>query len=584
MKHFAKFGCGLLAVMMAACSSEEPIPVDGTGSGNGQNDVYATLTLRLPSGGSRADDVQNPVGIEYGQAEENAVGRILVVLATKDADNVYHFLTAAEADASEMDETESDKQNLTKQYLLNFSSAALSNNPLDDEGDGTAVPGKEVYVFVYCNPTTNLLAKFAGMDLNATFTNTPAEITEKWAASGPNIAEIWTPKRFLMTNCEISKPVTIPSRSTLVGTYNTPSNPFDLGTVKVKRVVARFDFQATTTDAGLNSYEIKNIDGESRMGVVKLTHMAMFNIAKSFYYIPRTNSQWNWKGTTTLCGDLEGNVMSPNTGGWRNPDKSLGDVNKYFFSYLINNDFVNHDGDENNLEWVDLSEFASIEGKDPQRPADSHSSWGGDYNGGDHNYRIWRYATENTIPAAADGGVSSQKIGITTGVVFKGEFVPDDTKVWDGHVIYVHKNIVYGNFDELAKYVEKNPNSIVASDFKKAFKGVSANPDLDVNLLKNKDDDQCANFKAYEAVDGKYIMYYFYYNRHNSNYDDAVMDTNEFGVVRNNVYKLKVETVGSLGSPTTPTTPDNPDEEEKAYFKVSCIVMPWTVRVNNINF
>ncbi len=79
-------------------------------------------------------------------------------------------------------------------------------------------------------------------------------------------------------------------------------------------------------------------------------------------------------------------------------------------------------------------------------------------------------------------------------------------------------------------------------------------------------------------------MYYFYYNRHNTNGNNSVMGSNEFGVVRNNVYKLKVTKVGSFGDPEFPDDPNDPDEEEKAYFTVSCLVMPWTVRVNDIEF
>ncbi len=62
------------------------------------------------------------------------------------------------------------------------------------------------------------------------------------------------------------------------------------------------------------------------------------------------------------------------------------------------------------------------------------------------------------------------------------------------------------------------------------------------------------------------------------------MGENEFGVVRNNVYKLKVTACGTLGEPEAPSKPDDPDEKENAYFSVNCLVLPWTVRVNDIIF
>ena len=94
----------------------------------------------------------------------------------------------------------------------------------------------------------------------------------------------------------------------------------------------------------------------------------------------------------------------------------------------------------------------------------------------------------------------------------------------------------------------------------------------------------CGSGTVPDAGTNTYTMYYFYYNRHNSNGNNSQMGENEFGVVRNNVYKLQVTACGSLGEPEAPENPDHPDEEEKAYFTVSCHVMPWTVRINNIEF
>ena len=68
------------------------------------------------------------------------------------------------------------------------------------------------------------------------------------------------------------------------------------------------------------------------------------------------------------------------------------------------------------------------------------------------------------------------------------------------------------------------------------------------------------------------------------------MGAMEFGVVRNNVYKLAVTDISRLGHPRIsendpdPEDPDKPDEEGKIYFKLSIEVLPWVVRVNNIEF
>lgn len=91
--------------------------------------------------------------------------------------------------------------------------------------------------------------------------------------------------------------------------------------------------------------------------------------------------------------------------------------------------------------------------------------------------------------------------------------------------------------------------------------------------------------------DGRgYYCYYFYWNRHNDNNSSGKMGPMEFATVRNNVYKLAVTKIGKLGHPrdTThdpdPVEPEDPDEDETNYIQVKVEVLPWVVRVNNIEF
>lgn len=92
--------------------------------------------------------------------------------------------------------------------------------------------------------------------------------------------------------------------------------------------------------------------------------------------------------------------------------------------------------------------------------------------------------------------------------------------------------------------------------------------------------------------DGKwgYYCYYFYWNRHDNNDNAGVMGDMEFAVVRNNVYKLAVTKINRLGHPRLsendpdPVDPKDPDETGDVYISVSVEVLPWVVRVNEIEF
>lgn len=100
-------------------------------------------------------------------------------------------------------------------------------------------------------------------------------------------------------------------------------------------------------------------------------------------------------------------------------------------------------------------------------------------------------------------------------------------------------------------------------------------------------------YKASDETDGEgwgYYCYYFYWNRHNDNGKSGEMGPMEFATVRNNVYKLAVTKIGALGHPRItdfdpdPEKPGDPDEPRMRYIQVQVEVLPWVVRVNDIEF
>lgn len=118
-------------------------------------------------------------------------------------------------------------------------------------------------------------------------------------------------------------------------------------------------------------------------------------------------------------------------------------------------------------------------------------------------------------------------------------------------------------------------------DFKNAATKRDVKDEVGFTLYQSSND---------EGNNPGYFCYYYYWNRHNDNGDNGSMGPMEFAVVRNNVYKLAVTRIDELGHPRVsendpdPKDPEEPDEKDDVYFKLAVEVLPWTVRVNNIEF
>lgn len=149
----------------------------------------------------------------------------------------------------------------------------------------------------------------------------------------------------------------------------------------------------------------------------------------------------------------------------------------------------------------------------------------------------------------------------------------------DAHsTVYVYNDIMYGTWEDVGKAATTdNPTLKVAYD--------------QVGSTEDKSKAVAAGFTVFEPNDqNKYEVLYYYWNRHNDNGQDGTMGPMEFAVVRNNVYKLSVTGVHKFGHPTDegndpdPEDPDDPDESSNVYFSVTARVLPWVVRINNIEF
>lgn len=546
MKRFSfLLMAGLMALGFGACSDEVDVSKEGEEQ---SGKVYMSFDLELPSSRSATDGTGNTNSdaipdSEVGKDFENTVTSIKVVLATV-KDGQYEMLAES---------TPSPLVGSGSNYTVTFQS---------DEFKGMSGTDN-VYVFVVCNPTAQFTtyALFTG---NGT-------VEEDDLTLGNSIAKKGA---FLMTNAELSKPVTIPED---LKPYNSPSYPFDLGVVKVERTAARFDYKSGATNDTYQIQESETVNSVVRPSVsIQLTHMALVNMSKNYYWLRRvanatdeTLAQYD-ANKITLCGlETPRNYVVDTDAAEKLAGAAIS------FHYSSTEDGVNVD--PTTLEYTKITDITGEKGTD--------DNWQGENEIGD--YKIWRYVTENTLPS-----IATQQTKYSTGVVFKGKMVEgnedDAIKLLDGeNKAYVFKNVLYGTWEKVtdAATQKNGDGSLVDPELNLCY-NIAAAKMKKGEIDPEKADAVNAGFTVYEPNDdGDYEVFYYYWNRHNDNKNSHERGIMEFAVVRNNVYKLSVTGIDMFGHPGEPTgDPDDPDEDDKVYFRVGVQVLPWVVRVNNIDF
>ncbi|MCE8611500.1 Mfa1 fimbrilin C-terminal domain-containing protein [Bacteroides fragilis] len=188
--------------------------------------------------------------------------------------------------------------------------------------------------------------------------------------------------------------------------------------------------------------------------------------------------------------------------------------------------------------------------------------------------RVAAYCHENTMLK------DKQKNGYTTGIVFKAEIAPSkmmQKKTGSGGVeesstftsmseIFYHSGIFYKDIAAL-----KEAGVLLAD-------GTTSSTGSSDDLKKN--DVQC--FKRGSA-DGKFLCYYPYWIKHIPS-ENTAEDVMEFGIVRNNVYKVTVtgiQGVGKDGVTEDIITDTETDDPTTVLLNVKLSIKPWTVRTNS---
>ena len=523
MRHLSKvFFLSLMAAGLFACSNEEDLVVDNN-SLNAEK-VYMQFKLEVPSSYSRS--TTDETGTPSNADPDFEVGT--------DSENKISDIQLVLVDNSNNIIAKSlQNKSLVgagkDMYIASFNSAEL----VAQAQVGSTTPIK---VIAYCNTTTTLANKLTLEEV----CNTPEST--------------WTANKFWMTNAnDKDLNCTLPSQADLAK-HNSADNPYVIGTIEVERVAARFDIAKSPENIEFPM----QVDGKEEMKIV-LTDVAMFNIKKDVNYLRRVSDD----GTNPT--GIEG----------------------MFGKETPTNYVVDAAGDlsattAEELEWKSIASITQAD------------NWTG--NNGEPEYYPWRYGVENAF-AASEKQVENK----ATGIAFKGKLVPGTACPADlkatleagDKAIYVFNDVLYGDWTRVKNAANEGFVNGTDGDKFKANPVLKAAYEAAQNLINidgktEIEAAKVAGFKVFEPTEDNgikvYNVYYNYYNKHNDNGNPKLSGPMEHAVVRNNVYKLKVSSISKYGSPEWEKPDEEVIEKDEIFFKVTVKILPWTVRVNNIEF
>ncbi len=221
-----------------------------------------------------------------------------------------------------------------------------------------------------------------------------------------------------------------------------------------------------------------------------------------------------------------------------------------------------------------------------------------------------QYCLENTF------NLDNMKQGQTTRVVFKGKYTPKSiTPDTDGTFYKIGKNVALWNSTTLtaqitaavtkvvAKASEANTEVILAgTDITKAGNHVLTTANIKVNsiALTQPEVDAVNNKLGLTAESGistfkEGYTYYIARVKHfgdltpwNVDYPkygaDNISFLGRYGMLRNNWYELKVNSVSGPGYPDVPEVkPNTPDDDDDKYVSVSVKILDWAKRSQTVD-
>lgn len=481
MKRSTLFmGLTAAVFLFASCRDviEDVSSGEAVGNDGAEEYVYMSAEVKLPVGDnlstrSGTDDEPGEgdtpsdatPDYEVGKSYENTVQTCLLVIA----DRSDEILAVAAVNGIKMNTSGNVGFSATAKFNRKLIKELYNIDPATGDGPLKKEYGNTFHVFAFCNPSDLLTrklsaiatAKLNGGDMKwegeakdeptslklADLIGPVEEDPMRPGATPSTSNNIWARDRFMMANASI-KNISLPKEENDWDYHADSATPFNLtgtndkhegsdepvdnsegGAIKVERLAARFDYRDASGDndangVGNNIYKVLgSIDSEGGAagGVtnyvnIKLSRIGLVNMAKDIYYLRRTSDN-GLNDAATLCEVEYGTkyVVSPHAS--EKNGNTLASTSNLWYNFPL---FANSATEENS--GYNKDEWSMYNLGDVVKKGTEMDQW--PKNPG--NYHIWRYCTENTIPAGT--GATSRENPLqdnlfTTGIVFKGKLL-----------------------------------------------------------------------------------------------------------------------------------------------------------------
>lgn len=574
LHHKPLLGALLLTAMLAACGESDDLQAGQPATGAGKHYVSLTFTMPTQDESSRAG---NPTGgeggdgYEQGQDNENTISTAVAFFFQNNGAGVN-------GDASTP---------VRYMYFNDFNQYEDGDgNGIDRTYTSKPVP-TDLYgaynVLVVANP-----GSYNWWTTTTTLGTVRDEVlTQAWAKEGEEYSY------FLMSS---AKDATI-QISDANNTEATAANT----TVDVERMAARVDYKT------LGSYTCA--DPNYKNATVEITGATIINrLTAGSYLLKRVAEYVN--GTTP---DYLGKETSNN-------DKA---TNYVLDPWTALKTQANLTGTPFT---VDGQNVAASDLYDPQTyiptRSDNPEDWADYCKAGvdatEDNYLRVGYALENTT------GKLETSLNYNTGIVFKAQFHPKDVEGYtDGHTFFTYNGTIYptltsmmgqlnaqkdfaayaseelkklASWEELTNFAQSfvndptgyrdyltkfatehssetynaNAEQLTWTYYLNQKLGVEEDAQNGPQINQNNVETRAALYDSSEGLLRTYYnsqCYYIWWLRHSNDGDDETNGMMEYAIVRNNIYKVNVESIYSLGG-------DIPDNEQ---LKAMVYVNKWTM-------